>query len=155
MCAMDTCTLHRTRITVLLREPSPLFLSRHMEDLQVWHDLIVSRIASYNVIFSPFYITCTSTYLPNFFISKHHQTLRSELVLFKQEIWKEGNVVSRFLKFCLCVCVLLRLLKGFAKIKKLVVTKLRIISKLILSPIEVKNNSFYNNNFYSVRRRQY
>lgn len=54
-----------------------------------------------------------------------------------------------------CVCVLLRLLKSFAKIKKLVVTNLRIISELILSPIEVKNNSFYNNNFYSVRRRQY
>lgn len=99
MCAMDTCTLHRTRITVLLREPSPLFLSRHMEDLQVWHDLIVSLIASYNVIF-----TVAHTILhvlvhtsPIFFISKHHQTLRSELVLFKQEIWKEGNVVSRFL----------------------------------------------------------
>lgn len=144
MCAMDTCTLHRTRITVLLREPFPLFLSRHMEDLQVWHDLIVSLNASYNVIFSPYYITCTGTgtYLPNFFISKHHQTLRSELVLLKQEILKEGNVVSSFFYNFVCVCVLLRLLKGFAKIKKLVVTSLRIISELILSPIEVRNNSF-------------
>lgn len=107
MCAMDTCTLHRTRITVLLREPFPLFLSRHMEDLQVWHDLIVSLNASYNVIFSPYYITCTGTgtYLPNFFISKHHQTLRSELVLLKQEILKEGNVVSSFfIILFVCVC---------------------------------------------------
>lgn len=106
MCAMDTCTLHRTRITVLLREPSPLFLSRHMEDLQVWHDLIVSLIASYNVIFSPYYITCTSTYLPNFFISKHHQTLRSELVLFINKKFgrKEMLSVDFFNFVCVCVC---------------------------------------------------
>lgn len=107
MCVMDTCTLHRTRITVPLREPYPLSLSRHMEGPQVWHDLIVLQNAFNNVIFSPYYITCTGNILRSSIFSFGNiiKFLDQTKYCINKNFLRKKMLTVNFKILFVCVCV--------------------------------------------------
>lgn len=70
------------------------------------------------------------TYFINIFIRKHHQTLRSDQVMYNQKFSKEGNVDSKFYNF---VCTVT---ETFARIKREKVNSNNIAGKKSLIMIQ-------------------